>query len=430
MNNKKTIFIIGFALFASFFGAGNLILPPQLGFNSGPDWWLVALGFVISATIIPLLALLGHAKLQGTMLDFGKKVSPLFSLIFCLCVYLIAVTLPIPRTAAVTHEMAIAPFFQTSSLLTSSLYFGLVFFFVLKRDSILSILGKFLTPLIVLILLAIIFIGIFTSPDQMNPSALESSALVVGLLEGYQTYDALGGILIGGVIIISLNIEGGISFEDKKAIIIKSGLVAATGLFIIYTGMIAVGALHNSEFDPSITRPELLSGLSLKTLGHIGNMFLSVLIALACFTTAVSVIVGTADFFSELFKKFKNAYLITTLISCLLGVFVGQMNVSYIIDVALPILMFIYPLTIVLILLNLFPERYISKKVFRAVAFVTILFSIPDFLGFLMEAEWLDKIKSLIPLANENLGWVLPAILTFILANTIKKPHLSEINEV
>lgn len=430
MNNKKTIFIIGFALFASFFGAGNLILPPQLGFNSGPDWWLVAIGFVISATLIPLLALLGHAKLQGTMLDFGKKVSPLFSLIFCLCVYLIAVTLPIPRTAAVTHEMAIAPFFQTSSLLTSSLYFGLVFFFVLKRDSILSILGKFLTPLIVLILLAIIFIGIFTSPDQMNPSVLESSALVVGLLEGYQTYDALGGILIGGVIIISLNIEGGISFEDKKVIIIKSGLVAATGLFIIYTGMIAVGALHNSEFDPSITRPELLSGLSLKTLGHIGNMFLSVLIALACFTTAVSVIVGTADFFSELFKKFKNAYLITALISCLLGVFVGQMNVSYIIDVALPVLMFIYPLTIVLILLNLFPERYIGKTVFRAVVLVTFIFSIPDFLGFLIEADWLDNLKSLIPLANENLGWVLPAILTFILVNTIKKPHLSEINEV
>ncbi|WP_250433336.1 branched-chain amino acid transport system II carrier protein [Hanstruepera flava] len=430
MNNKKTIFIIGFALFASFFGAGNLILPPQLGFNSGSDWWLVAIGFVISATIIPLLALLGHAKLQGTMMDFGKKVSPLFSLIFCLCVYIIAITLPIPRTAAVTHEMAIAPFFNSSSLLTSSLYFGLVFIFVLKRDSILSILGKFLTPLIVLILLAIIFIGIFTAPGNMNSSVLESSAFVVGLLEGYQTYDALGGILIGGVIIISLNIEGGISFEDKKAIIIKSGLVAAVGLFIIYTGMIAVGAFHNSEFAPSITRPELLSGLSLKMLGNVGNTFLSVLIALACFTTAVSVIVGTADFFNGLFKKLKNVYLITALVSCLLGVFVGQMDVHYIIDIALPVLMFIYPLTIVLIMLNLFPERYVAKIVFRTVVLVTFIFSIPDFLGFLIEAEWLDNIKSLIPLANENLGWVLPAILTFLLTNIIKKPHLGQINEV
>ena len=127
MNKTKTIFIIGFAIFASYFGAGNLILPPQLGFNSGPDWWLVTLGFILSATVIPLLALFGHAKLQGTMMDFGKKVSPLFSLIYCLCVYIIAITLPIPRTAAVTHEMAIEPFFDTSSLLTSSIYFAVAF---------------------------------------------------------------------------------------------------------------------------------------------------------------------------------------------------------------------------------------------------------------------------------------------------------------
>ncbi len=421
MNNTKTIFIIGFALFASFFGAGNLILPPQLGFNSGPDWWLVALGFITSATIIPLMALFGHAKLQGTMLDFGNKVSPLFSLVFCLCVYSIAITLPIPRTAAVTHEMAIQPFFSTPSLLTSSLYFGLAFIFVMKRDSILSILGKFLTPLIVLILLDIIVIGLFTAPETMNASVLKSPPLVAGLLEGYQTYDALGGILIGGVVIISLNLEGGVSFEDKKAIIAKSGLIAASGLFIIYAGMIAVGALHNTEFEASISRPELLSGLSLKTLGNIGNLFLSVLISLACFTTAVSVIVGTADFFKGLFKESQTAYTVTTIISCLIGILIGQMDVKYIIDVALPVLMFIYPLTVVLIFLNVVPEKYASKLVFKAVVLTTFVFSIPDFLGFLIEADWLTRIKELIPLANQNLGWVLPAVATFFIANLLSR---------
>ena len=420
MNNKKTILVIGFALFASFFGAGNLILPPYLGFNSGPDWWLVALGFVTSATVIPLLALFGHARLQGTMLDFGNKVSPLFSLVYSLCVYIIAITLPIPRTAAVTHEMAIQPFFHTSSLLTSSIYFGVAFIFIMKRDSILSILGKFLTPLIVLILLAIIIIGLFTSPESINNSVLETPALVAGLLEGYQTYDALGGILIGGVVIISLNLEGGISFEDKKTIIAKSGLVAATGLFVIYAGMIAVGALHNTEFEASITRPELLSGLSLKTLGNIGNLFLSVLISLACFTTAVSVIVGTADFFKGLFKESQLAYTITAIVSCIMGIFIGQMNVKYIIDVALPALMFIYPITIVLILLNVIPQEYATKLIFKAVVLVTFVFSIPDFLGFLMEADWLQNIKEIIPFAKQNLGWVLPALVTFIVVNLFK----------
>lgn len=417
MNNKKTILIIGFALFASFFGAGNLILPPQLGFNSGPDWWLVALGFVTSATVIPLLALLGHAKLQGTMLDFGNKVSPLFSLIYCLCVYLIAIALPIPRTAAVTHEMAIQPFFDTPSFITSAVYFGLAFIFIMRRNKILSILGKFLTPLIVLILLAIIGIGLFTSPETMNSSVLKSPALIAGLLEGYQTYDALGGVLIGGVVIISLNLEGGISFEDKKAIIAKSGLVAAIGLFIIYTGMIAVGAMHNTEFDASISRPELLTGLSISTLGNIGNMFLSVLISLACFTTAVSVIVGTADFFKGLFNDSQMVYTITAIISCVLGIIVGQFDVHYIIVVALPALMFIYPITIVLILLNVISDRFATKTVFRGVVFVTFLFSIPDFLGFLLPEGRLEGVKEIIPLADQNLGWVLPAIITFLVLN-------------
>ena len=228
---------------------------------------------------------------------------------------------------------------------------------------------------------------------------------------------ALGGVLIGGVVIISLNLEGGISFEDKKSIIAKSGLVAAFGLFIIYTGMIAVGAMHNTEFEATISRPELLTGLSIKTLGNIGNVFLSVLISLACFTTAVSVIVGTADFFKGLFKESQFVYTLTAIISCVLGVLVGQFDVHYIIVVALPALMFIYPITIVLILLNVIPERLATKSVFRAVVLITFLFSIPDFLGFLLPEGSLDAIKQIIPLANQNLGWVLPALITFLILN-------------
>jgi LIVCS family branched-chain amino acid:cation transporter len=148
---------------------------------------------------------------------------------------------------------------------------------------------------------------------------------------------------------------------------------------------------------------------------------LSILISLACFTTAVSVIVGTADFFKGLFKESQLAYTITAIVACLLGVLVGQFDVHYIIVVALPALMFIYPLTIVLILLNVIPEKYASKLVFKAVVLVTFIFSIPDFLGFLVEADWLESVKEIIPLANQNLGWVLPAITTFVLVNGLRK---------
>jgi len=425
MNKTKETFVFGFAIFAAFFGAGNLILPPFLGFNSGPDWWLVVLGFVTSATLIPLLALFAHAKLQGTMLDFGNKVSPLFSLIFCICVYIIAIALPCPRTAAVTHEMAIQPFFGSSSLLTSSIYFGLAFLFVMNRGSVLQILGKYLTPFIVLILLVIIVLGIFSPIGEMNPSTFEVP-IVSGLLEGYQTYDALAGLLTGGVVVISINnLKGNISFEDKKSILARSGFIAMSGLFLIYAGLIVVGALFNSQFGNEITRTELLSGLSIKTLGNIGTIFLSVLVALACFSTAVAIIVGTADFFKGLFKDSQKVYLITAIISCLLGVLVGQMDVTYIINVALPVLMFIYPLAIVLILLNVLPEKYASKRVFRLVVFVTFIFSIPDVAGFLIPTENLEGINAIIPLAQHNLGWVLPTLATFVLANIISSVRIA-----
>jgi len=425
MNKTKETFIFGFAIFAAFFGAGNLILPPMLGYNSGPDWWLVALGFITSATIIPLLALFAHARLQGTMLDFGNKVSPLFSLIFSLCVYAIAIALACPRTAAVTHEMAIQPFFGTSSLLTSSIYFGLVFLFVMNRNNVLQILGKYLTPFIVLILLAIIVVGIFSPVGEMIPSTFQSP-IISGLLEGYQTYDALAGLLTGGIVIISINkLKRDISFEEKKNMIAKSGFIAMLGLLIIYAGLIVVGALYSSQFSSDITRTELLSGLSIITLGNVGTTFLSVLVALACFTTAVSIIVGTADFFKGIFKDSQKAYLITAIISCVLGVLVGQMDVTYIINVALPALMFIYPLTVVLILLNVIPEKFASKTVFRAVVLVAFIFSIPDFLSFLIPSENLEGIITIIPFAQYNLGWVLPALMTFVLVNVFSKKETS-----
>jgi len=262
-------------------------------------------------------------------------------------------------------------------------------------------------------------LGFFSPIGEMNPSTFEAP-IVSGLLEGYQTYDALAGLLTGGVVVISVNnLKGNISFEDKKSILAKSGFIAMSGLFLIYAGLIVVGALFNSQFGNNITRPELLSHLSIKTLGNIGTTFLSVLVALACFSTAVAIIVGTADFFKGLFKESKTAYLITTVISCLIGVLVGQMDVTYIINVALPVLMFIYPLAIVLILLNVIPEKYASIKVFRLVVLVTFIFSVPDFLGFLIPVERLQGIKEIIPLAQHNLGWVLPALATFVLANII-----------
>ncbi|MBW1298867.1 branched-chain amino acid transport system II carrier protein [Aquimarina litoralis] len=417
--NKET-FITGFALFSMFFGAGNLILPPNLGFKAGDMWFWVTIGFIISAVLLPLLGIFAHARLQGTMLDFGKKVSPTFSLIYCLIVYAISISLPSPRTASVTHEMAIQPFFGSSSLLTSSIYFCIVLFFVLNRSKILNILGKFLTPIIFIVILSIICIGMFSEHAPMNPSDFETP-IIAGLLEGYQTFDAIGAVVVGGVVIISLRLKGRKSFEENRRLIRDAGLIAGIGLFIVYAGLIFNGALFNGDFEKEISRTELLSGLSLRTLGNIGSTFLSVLVSLACFTTAVGIVTGTADFMKGLFKDSQLVYIITAIIGCVLGVVMGQLDVHDIIVVAIPALMFIYPITIVLILLNILPESFAPATVFRAVVLVTIVFSLPDFLASIGFKDQVQSILEVIPLGNYSLAWLLPALFTFLISTVFIK---------
>ena len=422
MNKKKEIFITGFALFSLFFGAGNLLLPPLLGYNAGNQWYLVIIGFIIAAVLIPLLGIIAHAKLQGTMFDFGKKVSPTFSYVYCFLVYLISVAIPSPRTASATHEIAIHPFFGSDPLLTSSIYFALVLLFALNRSRILNIIGKFLTPLIVIILFMVIGIGLYSSNMSMNPSTF-STPIISGLLEGYQTFDAIGAVVVGGVVIISLNLKGHTSFNAKKELIIKAGIIAGFGLFIIYAGLIAVGAFYGAEIlvDNSLSndmqRATLLRGISLASLGNFGNTVLSILIALACFTTAVGIVTGTADYFKGLFKGSQTAYILTAIIASVFGIVVGQLDFHSIIVIAIPAIMFIYPVTIVLIFLNVLPDKYTSSIIFRAVVITTIIFSIPDFLSTVGMAEKVQPVKDILPLANYSLAWLIPAILIFLIMN-------------
>jgi len=439
MKFTKQTLITAFALFSLFFGAGNLIFPAFLGYNSGDGWFTVALGFLLSAVVIPILAIIGHAKLQGTMMDFGKKVSPLFALIYCLLVYAISIALPSPRTASVTYEMAIQPYFDLPSWAPwgfSSIYFILVFVFVMNRSKILDVIGKYLTPAILLILGAIIIIGLMGDYTPMAASTHDSN-LVVGILEGYQTFDAIGGVLVGGVLVISLGFTG-ISREERKDTIMKAGLLAGFGFVIIYSGFIALGAYNSTSLDVT-NRTELLNLLSFNTLGSIGRSALGVLVTLACFTTAVGIVTGTADFFKGLFKEYKMAYTVTAVISCVLGSLMGQLDVHSIIVVALPALMTIYPITIVLILLNVVHEKFASKLVFRATVFVTFLCSIPDVLMHIEPTknkadeltnfgEWItgaqeqvQPIVSAMPLGEKGFGWLLPALAIFILVNMVQR---------
>jgi len=413
---SRDTLIQALALFSLFFGAGNLILPPLLGFQSGSLWWIVTLGFCVSAVLVPILGILAHARLQGTMYDFAKKVSPTFSLIYCILIYVISIALPSPRTASVTHEMAITKFVDTPSWTTSTVYFILVLIFVLNRSKIVGIIGKWLTPAILIILVAIIGITI-TNADLSLKLTDAVQPFSLGLLEGYQTFDAIGAVVVGAVIIISMNLnDPSATYEQNKKQIAQSGWLAGGALFLVYGGLILSGALWQGHFDVEVSRTALLTGIGAATLGTATNLFLSMLIALACFTTAVGIVTGASDFAKGRFGDSQKVYIVTAVISCFLGVLMGQFNVGYIILVALPALLLVYPVTIALILLNNLPDSWSTVRIFRWVIIVTLVMSIPDFLESIGYPVLKTSIAAFVPFQDQHLGWVLPAILAFSIA--------------
>ena len=416
MRMTKQTFITAFALFSLFFGAGNLILPSFLGYNAGSSWLFVLLGFLVSAVIIPILAIYGHARLQGTMIDFANKVSPSFAFLYAIAVYAISIALPGPRTASVTYEMAIAPYFNISSWLWSTIYFGLVLLFVLNRSKMMDLVGKYLTPAILIILALVIGIGIFGEYEPMRASIFDST-FTSGILEGYQTFDAIGGVVVGGVIVISLGFKKG-SSRSKQRLLTRAGIIAGIGLLLIYGGLIYLGALRSGGIIMT-DRTALLNILSTDTLGVIGTKVLAVLVSLACFTTAVGIVTGTADFVKGILGNSQMAYTITAILGAVLGVVMGQLDVNSIITVAVPALMFIYPITIVLIVLNALPRKWTPVVVFRAVVIATILFSAPDFWASVGFGEQMKAVQEIIPLGTVSLGWLLPAVVTYVVVSVI-----------
>lgn len=403
-----TLWITAFAMFSMFFGGGNFILPPQLGFRAEDLWLIVSVGFCISAVVIPLLGVLVQAKLQGTIIDVGKKVSPKFALILGILMYSVCLVLPIPRTASVIYELSIEPLQWGIGAITFNIvYFLAVMYLCFNRNKIIAVLGKYLTPIMLVIILVSIINAVFFMAEPINTSSL-TNPFGVGLLEGYQTFDGIASLIIGGVITTSLNFNENLSFSQKRRITIFSGIISGVVLFIIYTGFIYTGAKLSHYFSQEATYTEVLFGVGVHTLGRFGSMLLNLVVSIACFTTAVGIITGAADFMKNLFGNSQKVYRFVVIASCIVGVFLGKTGVEYIIKVALPILVLIYPIVIMLIFLNLAPEKYTSTTIFRLTIFVTFLFSLPDFLEKvgIQVGEW----KSFLPLSSYSLAWLLPSL--------------------
>ncbi|MGL4426012.1 MAG: branched-chain amino acid transport system II carrier protein [Cetobacterium sp.] len=402
MNKKKEILILGFALFSMFFGAGNLLFPPSVGLAVGEEWFEAGLGFFLTGIGLPLLGILAFTKV-GSLDEFANKVSHRFnSLYSTILILVIGPLFAIPRTGSTTFEMGVLPLFQNSNptiiaICTSIIFFGITLFLVLNESSITDILGKFLTPIILSILFLITILGVTGDLGTPIASTIKESSFSFGFISGYQTMDALASVLFGVIIIRGLEGKGIKNKNEQKMFLSNAGFIAAIGLGLIYLSLIYLGAQISSI--KGLTTAQTTLKLAQMTLGDVGKIAFGICVAAACLTTSVGLVALASEWFSKLLKiSYKKMAFTICIFSGLLSV----AGLDYIIGLSVPVLIILYPITIVLILLNIFEvKNHIS---FKSVVGVTLAISI---------AETLKIDLSFIPLAKAGFPWIIPALITF-----------------
>lgn len=418
----KDVLIVGFALFAMFFGAGNLILPPYIGIKAGNTWLQSLIGFGLTGIGLPLFGIVAMAKNDGSLERFAGKFSHVFSIILGILIILsIGPLLAIPRTGATTYEIAVRPIYPTCSpMLFSFIFFGLTLYFSINKSTVIDKIGKILTPMLLIMLGIIIIKGIFSPIGNVVSTNLKNS-FSASFIEGYQTMDAFASIFFAGIVIDNIKARGYKSVKDQVKLTICSGVVAAIGLFIVYGGLMYLGATASGLVLDDIERTTLLVQLVGNILGDVGKIPLGLAVGLACLTTAVGLTVATGEFFSRI-SKGKLSYKGVVLATVISSTIISSYGVESIIQFSGPVLITLYPVVIVLIVMNTFKE-YIKNGAIYATA-VAGAFAVSVFNGLAelgLKIDFFEKIISHIPLADSGFAWVSTALIGFSLGMILFK---------
>lgn len=424
MNNKMPfsfVLAIGFMLFALFFGAGNLIFPAMLGQSAGTNIWSANAGFIVTGVGLPLLGVLalgysGKSDLQS----LASRVHPVFGLVFTVILYLaIGPLFAIPRTGTASFEMGIRPFLSEESsslglLIFTILFFGVTVFFSLKSTKIVDIVGKVLTPLLLLfigILIATAFIfpiGSFQAPTENYVDG----SFFTGFQEGYLTMDALAAFVFGIVVINAVKAKGASTKKEIMIAVTKAGSIAAGLLAIIYTSLSYIGASSVEALGLLENGGAVLSGASNHFFGAYGGLLLSLIVIGACLTTSIGLIISCSSYFNKLLPSisYKTFVILLSTISAIFA----NVGLTQLISVSVPVLVAIYPFVVCLMVLTFLHSFFNGRKeVYQGSMIFTSVVAFTDALkaAGMSIAPLEELFATVLPLYEVGLGWIFPAII-------------------
>ena len=421
MNRKKLVtdsIVVGFALFAMFFGAGNVVFPPYIGMHAGEQWANGFLFYFIADIGLALVAMFAILHAGGADNITGRIGHVASKVLMCAVILCIGPMVAIPRTAATTLEMSVTPFFSgMSPVVFSIIFFAVILLLSIKQSAVIDIVGKILTPALLIGLLVLIVKG-FVSPigDIVDTGVSASEVTVNGIKSGYQTMDVLAAMAFGIIILSSADEKG---YTDSKSAAKMIGIAAALSgvlLMIVYFGLTYLGATASTVFPTDISRANLVIGIVELLLGKAGLIIFAIVIALACITTAVALVSSAASFFAKLAND-KISYSVFVVVICVSSAVISNLGLDMIIAIATPVLDIVYPPMLVLILLSWFGDKlhksvYVSSVAGSLIASVLATASL-----YGMNVPVIDSL----PLASLGLGWLTPAAMFGLVAYLVSK---------
>lgn len=433
LNRKETVFVASM-LFGMFFGAGNLIFPVSMGQLSGNNMWQAAAGFLITGVGLPLLgvAALGISREDGLM-GLSSRVGRRYGKFFTCILYLtIGPFFAIPRCATVAYtvgvERIIPDSMQTAVLAVFSLlFFAAVLFFSLRPGEILTWIGKVLNPLFLLFLGLLVIRALLSPMGSISGAAPEGAyaagAFYQGFLEGYNTMDALAGLAFGIIVVNVIRDLGVENPGDAAKNTVRSGILSSVLMAVIYVLVTVVGAQSRGVFPPSSNGGEALALIAGHYFGPAGAVILAAAVTLACLKTAVGLITSCGETFQKIFPK-GPSYRIWAVLFSTLSFLIANLGLDAIVSWSKPVLLFLYPLAITLILLTLFGRLFGNDgRVYRWVTGFTAAAAAVDFInalpGQVLSALRLEKtaeaVRDFLPFAENGFGWICPALLGLVI---------------
>ncbi|MCE2570896.1 branched-chain amino acid transport system II carrier protein [Motilimonas eburnea] len=412
------IFGLGLMTFAFFLGAGNIIFPPLAGAQAGTELVPAMLGFLVTAVGLPLITLIAVAKAGGGISTMARYLPVKVATVLALAVYIIiGPSFATPRTGLVAYEIGVKPFIEHSAIalaLFSVVFFSIVAWLAINPGKLLDYIGKFITPLLVMLLVALA-IAVFVAPlDGLGvpTERYQDSAFINGFLEGYNTMDTFGA-LVFGMLIVNVLISKGVS---EKAYIYKylmiAGCIAAAGLAFVYVALFYLGATSQVVAQGATQGTDILAQYVFAMFGQTGLMALALVVMLACLTTAVGLVSALTTFLVQLQPHWNYTKL--ALINCAICALVTNVGLSQLISISIPVLFAVYPVAIALVALTFVSDKLANKKLsYQFVLAVALMFGVLD--GLKVAGVDMQSFNYL-PLFNNGMAWLLPTAGALLIA--------------